>query len=59
MKSEEGTILVECDVCRHVVPEVYTSTCYGHDHTVCLVCLLKEKQQSTLCGGYFIEPAPS
>ena len=57
-EENRRNILVECDVCKHVIPDVYTSTCVGCGHTVCLVCLQKENHKCAVCGGYFIEPAP-
>ncbi len=58
MKRIEGTILFECDVCKRVNPDTYTSTSYGCGQTVCLVCVLKENHQCAVYGGYFIKPPP-
>jgi len=54
MKRIEGTILVECDICYHVNPESYMSTCEECGHTVCLVCYLNEHWKCVVCGGKFL-----
>ena len=55
--SVEKSIMEECDVCHHINPSTYNDTCFGCGHTVCLVCVLKENFECTVCGGYYIAPA--
>ncbi|MBK5134171.1 hypothetical protein JJE00_07080 [Candidatus Bathyarchaeota archaeon] len=55
MTEKEG-IMQECGVCHHVNPSTYNKTCSGCGHIVCLVCLLKENFECSVCGGYFIAP---
>jgi hypothetical protein len=57
MKRIEGTIYVECDLCWKI--STWTRTCYGCGHTVCIMCLLKEKFECPVCGGDFIKPISS
>ena len=56
MKKIEGTIFVECDVCWDL--DTWTSTCYICGHTVCIICLRKEKFVCPVCGVDFQEPIP-
>ena len=54
MKKIKGTIFVECDVCWE--EDTMTSTCYVCGHTVCYLCLIKEKFRCPVCGGDYQEP---
>lgn len=58
MKKIEGTILVECDVCWHVNPVTYVSTCYVCGHTVCLACLYRQKFVCPICEGNYLKSIP-
>ena len=48
----------KCDSCGHINPTTFNSTCKGCGRIVCLVCLIAENYECSVCGGYYIEPAP-
>jgi len=56
--SQEKSIMQECVLCHHVTPSTYWDECAGCGRTLCLVCLLKEDFECSVCGGYFIAPSP-
>ncbi|MEJ2240957.1 MAG: hypothetical protein P8Y18_02275 [Candidatus Bathyarchaeota archaeon] len=57
MKTIEGTIYVECDLCWKTT--TWYKSCPVCGHTVCFTCLvMKEKFRCPVCEGDFIEHYP-
>ena len=56
--THKDSIMQECIGCHHINPSTYNNWCKGCGRILCLVCLLKESFECSVCGGYFIEPAP-
>ena len=56
--THKDSILQECANCHHINPSTYNNWCKGCGRILCLVCLLNESFECSVCGGYFIEPVP-